>query len=188
MENKKGYVDNKRLYDEFVNWHTARQTNPEAQMSNYIAQAILDISKGLCHRFNFNRYTWKEEMVGDAIINCVKYAKNFDHVTYSNPHAYISRICEQTFVQRIKKEKREIAARYKHFTKEVFDMDLVDNGNVDYNFYLDINSKVHEYEKNLKTKRKPKDLDVCVYEIPEELLHIPDDESFIENAMRDYAE
>lgn len=188
-ETKAGYVDNEKLYNEFVKWHEARQINPDAQMSNYIAQAILDISKGLSKRFNFNRYTWKEEMIGDAVIICVKYVKNFDHVKYKNPHAYISRLCEQSFRNRIKKEKREIAARLKHFTKEVFDVEMIDAGKIDYNFYLDINNKVYEYEKSLKTKNKPKDLEQCIYDLPEDIDFSDDsDDSFIEKAMKDYSE
>lgn len=184
IKTTKGYVDNKDLFDEFVRWHEKRLINPDAQMSDFIAKAIMNTANGLIRRFNFNQYTWKEEMVGDAILNCVKYVKNFDHLKYNNPHAYISRICEQTFIQRIKKEKRALAAKYKHFTKEVFDMSMVEADNVDYNFYLDLNSKVHDYEKTIKSKKIPADFDKCIYDIDPELLVVAE-ESFIEQAMTD---
>jgi len=169
-ETKKGYVNNIALYREFVIWRKALETNKNAPMNNVIGKAILDTAKGLINFHLFNRYTgsWKEEMVGLAVVNCVKYTKNFNDELYTNPHAYLSKLCEMQFIQFIKKEKRENAKRYKHFIKEVFDLDMVDQGKVDYNFYLDLNIKVHEYEKTIKKKIKPESDHSCLYEIPEE--------------------
>lgn len=175
-QTKKGYVNNISLYREFVLWRKRLETNPSIQMNNFIGKAILDTAKGLINFHTFSRYTksWKEEMVGNAIQNCVRYCKNYDDELYTNPHAYLSKLCETPFIQFIKKEKRENTKRYKHFITEVFDLDMADQGKVDYNFYLDMNNKVHEYEskideKRTAGKRKSKNNHKCLYNIPEEI-------------------
>ena len=170
-ETKTGYVNNISLYKEFVLWRKKMETNPSAPMNDVIGKAILDIANGLINFHLFNRYTktWKDEMIGLSIVNCVRYAKNFNDAEYTNPHAYLTKLCERQFIQYIKKEKRENAKRYKHFINEVFDLDMVDQDKVDYNFYLDLNNKVHEYEKTIKTK-SPKNEHKCLYHIPEEVI------------------
>lgn len=170
-ETKKGYVDNILLYKEFVLWRKKLEKDPSAKMNDIIGKAILDISAGLIKFHLFNRYTqnWKDEMVGFSIVNCVRYAKNFNDALYTNPHAYLSKCCEMQFIAFIKKEKKENTKRYKQFIKEVFDLDMVDQGRVDYNFYLDLNNKVNEYEKTVEKKR-PKKEHICSYELPEEIL------------------
>ena len=186
-ETKKGYVNNISLYREFVVWRKKLEDNPTACMNDIIGKAIMDTARGLINFHKFSRYTgtWKEEMVGYATVNCVRYVKNYDDELYTNPHAYLSKLCEMQFIQFIKKEKRENAKRYNHFIKEVFNMDMVDQGKVDYNFYLDLNNKVHEYEANMDKKRpqkKSKTKDhMCVYPLPEEIktaleLALEDDE------------
>ena len=109
-------------------------------------------------------------MIGDGIYHCVKYVHNFDPNVYKKPHAFISKICERAFVQRIKKDKRLDAVRYKHFTNQVFDIDMVENNQIDYNIYLDINKKVYEYENQpymLKNKKPKKTEHQCLYEVDE---------------------
>lgn len=43
----------------------------------YIGQCILDICYNLANKYNFIGYTFKEEMIEDAVENCVKAAINF---------------------------------------------------------------------------------------------------------------
>ena len=39
---------------------------------DYVAQCFLKIAEGLSHKANFVRYTYREEMVMDAVENCLK--------------------------------------------------------------------------------------------------------------------
>jgi DNA-directed RNA polymerase specialized sigma24 family protein len=64
----------------------------------------------LATRYNFNGYTYIDEMIGDGILRCVEAFKSFDP-TRSNPFSYFTVILYRTFVQRIKKEKQTRKAR-----------------------------------------------------------------------------
>jgi len=45
---------------------------------DYIAQCFLRIAEGLSHKSNFIRYTYREEMVMDAVENCLKAIENYN--------------------------------------------------------------------------------------------------------------
>ena len=48
------------------------------KVTNYIAQCFLRIAEGLSHKSNFIRYTYREEMVMDAVENCLKAISNYN--------------------------------------------------------------------------------------------------------------
>jgi len=109
------YIDNKLLHEEMLKYHRklkeAKEKGlPEPQASNYIGEAILKIAKEFSKYYRFNRYSslWKEEMINDAVENCVKYGiKSFNPEKYKNPHAYFTMIVKNSFFRRIKTEKNE---------------------------------------------------------------------------------
>ena len=55
----------------------------------------------------FRGYTYREEMVGNAIVAAVKYAKNFDGNRFNNGFAYITQILFSHMVITIVKEKKK---------------------------------------------------------------------------------
>lgn len=164
----KGYTDNILLYKEFVLFKQKYIKNPNTKIPDSIGKSILNIVNGFSKYFKFNRYTWKDEMIDDAIFTCVRGVKSFKDDKYVNPHAYLTMICEMAFIQRIKKEKREYAKRYKYFITEVFNIDMIESNGMDYNFYLDMNNKVSEYESSQK-KNEPAEK-FCTYELPDDIL------------------
>lgn len=79
---------------------------------NYIAQCFLRIAEGLSHKANFVRYTYREEMVMDAVENCLKAIENYDveaATRSGNPNAfaYFTQISWYAFLRRIQKEKKQ---------------------------------------------------------------------------------
>ena len=48
------------------------------KVPDYIAQCFLRIAEGLSHKANFIRYTYREEMVMDAVENCLKAISNYN--------------------------------------------------------------------------------------------------------------
>lgn len=77
----------------------------EPPMPNIIGSAILNICDGLSQRHNFRNYTWREDMVADAVVDCVKAIKKYNGDKFNNPFGFLSRIAYFAFVNRIKKEK-----------------------------------------------------------------------------------
>lgn len=151
------YVDNTELYNNIVTWKAELAKNDTTRIPNSIGLAIMNIANGFTNYWRFSRYTdsWKELMVGDAVETCIKYLKSFDTDKYDNPHAYITMICARCFIQRIRIEKKRDAAKYKYFIEHVYDEDDEDMAQlVDYDFYMDMTSKVSEYEASQKKHTK----------------------------------
>ena len=79
---------------------------------DYIATCFLKIAEGLSHKANFVRYTYREEMVMDAVENCLKAIENYniEAATRSgkpNAFAYFTQISWYAFLRRIQKEKKQ---------------------------------------------------------------------------------
>lgn len=139
------YVDNKILYAEMVAWQERRAINPDAEMSPFIANAILLIADGLTKIWKFQNYTWRDEMRGDAIEICCRYLHKYD-TQYKNVHAYITKTCERAFINRLKKENKQLRVKYRYYLEAIPDLEEFDeDGNpmqFDYSFYRDMGEKL----------------------------------------------
>ena len=112
------YVDNKKLYTETVKYTNEYARAKEAgeeppRASNYIGECIWLIANKLSTNRNFIGYSYREEMIGDAIENCLKYLHNFDPDKSKNPFAYFTQIMYYAFLRRIEKEKKQTYIKYK---------------------------------------------------------------------------
>lgn len=89
---------------------------------DYIAQCFLRISEGLSHKSNFIRYTYREEMVMDAVENCLKAISNYNleaatRTGKPNAFAYFTQISWYAFLRRIAKEKKQQDVKLKYLAK-----------------------------------------------------------------------
>jgi hypothetical protein len=75
-----------------------------------LAESIQQIAQRLSYAPNFINYTYKEEMIGDAIIKMIQAlrAHKFDLSLGKNPFSYFTKIAFHAFCNRIKKEKKEM--------------------------------------------------------------------------------
>lgn len=119
------YVNNAKFSQAVVDYCLELQAAKEARknelpkVTNYIAECFLKISEGLSHKHNFIRYTYREEMVMDAVENCLRAIENYniEAATRSgnpNAFAYFTQIAWYAFLRRIAKEKKQqdIKLRY----------------------------------------------------------------------------
>jgi len=116
-KDKPHYVNNKDFSQAVVDYCydvKEKEKNGEArpQVPNYVAQCFLRIAEGLSHKANFVRYTYREEMVMDAVENCLKAIENYDVETATrsgnpNAFAYFTQISWYAFLRRIQKEKKQ---------------------------------------------------------------------------------
>ena len=79
-------------------------------------------------RPNFSNYIYRQDMVSDAIENCVVYAHNFDPSKSKNPFSYFTQVCWYAFIRRIGKEKRQIEICDKIISKSGFEEFFVGDG------------------------------------------------------------
>jgi DNA-directed RNA polymerase specialized sigma24 family protein len=87
--------------------------------SDYIGRAIMMIAERMARRPNFSGYSYKQDMVGDAIIDMLGAADKFDPTKSSNPFGYLSRCSWNAFIRRIHKEKRESYIKHMNFINEL---------------------------------------------------------------------
>ena len=94
-------VDNKKFLGEFFNREGL------SDVTEFMAECFMNIGIGLSHRKNFQRYTYRDEMILDGLEDCVKYVHNFDPEKSGNPFGYFTTIMWRAFIRRIEKEKKQ---------------------------------------------------------------------------------
>jgi hypothetical protein len=119
------YVDNKKFLDEMVKWKKAIREAEESDddrppVTEYIGECFLKIAERLCSKSNFMKYPYKDEMIGDAIENCLMYAHNFNPRKSKNPFSYFTQIIYYAFLRRIEREKKQAYVKFK-LTEEMDD-------------------------------------------------------------------
>lgn len=92
------------------------------QITDYIAACFLKIAGGLSHKANFVRYTYREEMMMDAVENCLKAIDNYNLETATrtgkpNAFAYFTQISWYAFLRRIEKEKKQQEIKLKYISE-----------------------------------------------------------------------
>lgn len=117
------YVNNKEFGEAIVEYVTKANAakaseTPIPVVPRYIADCFLKIAEGLSHKVNFIRYTYREEMVMDAVENCLRAINNYDpgvatRTGTPNAFAYFTQICYFAFLRRIEKEKKQQDIKFK---------------------------------------------------------------------------
>src|SRR6056300_197081 len=124
---KPHYVNNRDFSEAVMDYAiSVRKANQENQttptVTDYIAKCFIRIAEGLSHRPNFVRYTYREEMVMDAVENCLRAINKYNIETATstgNPNAfsYFTHICYFAFIRRITKEKKQQDIKFKFIEK-----------------------------------------------------------------------
>ena len=164
---KNHYVNNAEFLEAIKQYKaicaTCREeSKPTPKIPDYMATCLMLIAKNLANKPNFYAYTFKDEMIGDAIENCIMYFNNFDPDKSSNPFAYFTQIIYYAFLRRIQKEKKQLYVKYKSY--EQFGSldageknDLEENGIISAQFemYDNISEFISNYEESdRKNKQK----------------------------------
>lgn len=118
----KFYVSNKSLFAVYISWYkdiadAKALGQEEPQMPDEIVDAIIKICTRLSYRPNFFNYSYKQDMIGDAIEKNFRVAKNFDPARSENPFAYITTIAWNCFISRIAVEKKQTYIKAKLVTE-----------------------------------------------------------------------
>jgi len=165
------YVNNKDFSYAVVDYCTELKQAKENESAlpivpDYIAECFLKISEGLSHKSNFIRYTYREEMVMDAVENCLKAIENYNieaatRTGKPNAFAYFTQISWYAFLRRIAKEKRQQEIKFKYMVSSGIDA-FLDTKNGD----VISNSVATNFIDGLKDRiEKIKEKDVVVKEL-----------------------
>lgn len=129
------------------------------QVPNYIGECFIKIANQLAFKSNFINYSFREDMILDAIENCLIYMDNFDPKKSSNPFAYFTQITYYAFIRRIQKEKRQMQTKYKYI--ESLDLGSIirqagDEGEYSNGFIQYLKKQVDTAQKELEVTKKEK--------------------------------
>lgn len=156
------YVNNKTLYEEMIRYkekvRLAKENNKQApQIPNYVGECFLLICNKLSTKPNFMNYSYRDEMIADAIENCVIAAHSFDPDKSSNPFAYFTQIAWNAFIRRIAKEKKQAYIKHKNFEHSNLLDDLLEEtrstGKSTHNEYSDEIIKSFETKLTIKKNK-----------------------------------
>ena len=133
---KEHYVNNKDFTAAVIEYtrevKKARKAGkPDPMVPNYVAECLLKMAEGLSHKSNFVRYTYREEMVMDAVENCLKALANYDgdaQTRSGNPNAfgYFTQISWYAFLRRIQKEKKQYDLKLRFIAESGLDEFMID--------------------------------------------------------------
>jgi hypothetical protein len=162
---KAHYIDNKEFLAEMTKYRLAvakakKNNEPKPKIPEYVGKCFMLIAEKLSHRPNFLSYTFRDEMIADAIENCVMYVDNFDPAKSQNPFAYFTQIVYYAFLRRIGKEKNQLYIKYKATESagvldEFGQNENEDGYNRQFELYENISEFIENYETSRKLKKKP---------------------------------
>lgn len=115
------YIDPKEFKESLRQYYTTDI------LTDDLAENIKKIAYGLSYNPSFINYTYKDDMIGDALIkmySALKYKKfNFDNE--SSPFSYFTTIAFHAFINRIKREKRHHEA-IKNYKEKMYEDIMTD--------------------------------------------------------------
>lgn len=165
---KKNYINNKKLYQCMIEHTEKTKENKDHIISDYIGECILLICDNLSRKPNFYGYTYKEDMVADAISDCVAAVNNFDYTKTDNPFAYFTQIAWNAFLRRIHKEKKQTYIKHKNFEyRFLTSQSVYDNESSQLKSNDLSNEVIKSFEETL-TKQKKSSKVVGIYKIFED--------------------
>lgn len=162
------YIDNKLFFEEMKKYKELCRISDEKneispKIPNYIGECFYKIATKLANKPNFINYSYKEEMIGDGIENCINYVKSFDPEKSNNPFAYFTQIVWHSFIHRIQKEKKQQYIKYKSIensatiSNDFSEFKSEESFFVTVDTYENIQKFISTYEKNIKKVKKDKE-------------------------------
>lgn len=116
------YIDSKQLRKELINFYETEKCSRElGEMLNKIAQ-------GLSYNFRFINYTYRDEMVGDALVKMYAAVTNkrFNIESDYNPFSYFNAIAFNAFRNRIKKEKKDTET-LRQYKEKIYEQEMLES-------------------------------------------------------------
>ena len=96
----KKYLTNKTLLAEIA------KSKHQDKMTEDLGKMLTMIATKYSTKPNFRGYSYRDEMISNAILHLCDTWKNFDETKYDNPFAYYTQCIHNSFIQILNREKR----------------------------------------------------------------------------------
>tara|TARA_B110000467_G_C17905357_1_gene257049 strand:+ start:78 stop:509 length:432 start_codon:yes stop_codon:yes gene_type:complete len=106
-------------------------------LTDDLAENIKKIAYGLSYNGSFINYSYKDDMIGDALIKMYSALKHkkYKFANNSNPFSYFTTIAYHAFINRIKKEKKHHQA-ITSYKEKVYEEYMADPNNTQGTVYV----------------------------------------------------
>lgn len=154
---KKNYVNNRDFFNALVDYYKVLETNPEAPIPSYIGECLSMMANKYSTKPSFSGYSFRDEMIGDALENCFKYLNKFNPEKGENPFAYFTMTIHNAFIRRIKEEERERYVKIKNMRRTMSEDEIASfyGGGKSYDTNEITSEFVRKFEeKNLTSSKK----------------------------------
>lgn len=160
------YVNNQDLYNAIIAYK-AKVTialiegKEKPRIPDYIGECIWKIATRLSTKPCFMGYSFREDMIGDGIENCILYFDDYDPEIGKNPFAYFTQVIYFAFLRRINKEEKNRYIIYKNFQETILNnghesllTDSDDNHILSPVLYDNINEFMRKFEHKEAVKKE----------------------------------
>lgn len=120
-KSSRDYIDNVKFSEEIHKYvQESNKLIAEGKERKQVPFYIADSFMKLCYRVatmpNFSGYSFRDEMIGDGIENCLRAVMNYDNAAFTrtgmpNAFSYFTKIIYYAYVRRIKKENKQVDLR-----------------------------------------------------------------------------
>ena len=109
------------------------------KLTTYLGESVSKIANGLSYAPNFLNYSYRDEMVGDAIVKMMTALKHKKFTLDSgySPFSYFTTIAFHAFINRIKKEKKHYETLQEYKEKMYTDKMIEGMENTGNRIYVD---------------------------------------------------
>lgn len=83
------------------------KTFEHVHMPKELSGYILTMARRICTKYQFSRYTYRDEMEADAVYIMYKGAPNFNGDKFNNGFSYLTQVAYSGIINRIKIEKKQ---------------------------------------------------------------------------------
>jgi len=157
------YIDNKKFFEALMEYKLAKEVAPpedQPQIPEYIGECLLAIARKFSNLGSFKSYSYREELISDAVENCLLYLHNFNPEKSTNPFAYFTQITKWAFFRRIAKEKKQTYIKLKVAINQSLlgeDYDIIsgednDLKNPNWMTYENVDNLIRDFEEKIEKK------------------------------------
>lgn len=155
---KDNYVDKFELHKELTKYkleydHCKKNGKPLPVPNDYIGKCIISIATRTAYSRSFCRYPYRNDLISDAIENCVRYLHTFriepvegTHVNkgkmVQNAFGWLSMIVFRAYVRRIKMENRQLEITEELISKKDYSEVCNSEGQIIPNIYVKTHSRL----------------------------------------------
>lgn len=151
----------RRIYDDAV-----AEGNEPPEMPKYIGECFIAIGRNFAKKPQYFEYTWKDDMINDGVLDCVKYWRTFDPEKSTEAFSYFTQCFYNAFSRKLNEENKQKYIKYKtcenkgifgEYDKYIVESDSGELSDDDkqssYISYENVSTYVSEYEEKIKRKK-----------------------------------